>query len=125
MPLTENHIKQLHGTLLRFTPRDEYHRGSYKTTPNNVEAFDERGRSVGVIFETASPFDTPRLMQELTAWQFHGFPPFRNFSDATYSPLIPAARFTPAATLGCPISATPALGPPTNRPSMDARVTGW
>ena len=68
MPLTENHVKQLHGTLLKFSPRDEYHRGSYKTSPNNVEAFDERGRSVGVIFETASPFDTPRLMQELTMW---------------------------------------------------------
>src|SRR6267378_5816057 len=68
MPLTENHVKQLHGTLLKFSPRDEYHRGSYKTSPNNVEAFDERGRSVGVIFETASPSDTPRLMQELTVW---------------------------------------------------------
>lgn len=66
--LTENHIKQLHGTLLKFSPRDEHHRGGYKTVPNNVEAFDKHGRSVGVIFETASPFDTPRLMQELVAW---------------------------------------------------------
>ena len=68
IPLTENHIKQLHGTLLKFSDRDEHHRGNYKTTINNVEAFDEHGRSVGVIFETATPFDTPRLMEELVAW---------------------------------------------------------
>src|SRR4030095_2042922 len=68
IPLDENHIKQLHGTLLKFSHRDEHHRGDYKKTPNNVEAFDEHGRSVGVIFETATPFDTPRLMHELVTW---------------------------------------------------------
>ena len=68
IPFDENHIKQLHGVLLKFSSRDEHHRGEYKKTANNVEAFDEHGRSVGVIFETASPFDTPRLMQELVAW---------------------------------------------------------
>ena len=68
IPLSENHIKQLHGVLLKFSARDEHHRGNYKGTPNNVEAFDERGRSVGVIFETASPSDTPRLMHELVGW---------------------------------------------------------
>src|SRR5437879_6680056 len=35
MPLTENHIKQLHGTLLRFSHRDEYHRGGYQMPRNN------------------------------------------------------------------------------------------
>ena len=71
IPLTENHIKQLHATLLKFSTRDEDHRGNYKNVTNNVEAFDERGRSVGVIFETATPFDTPHLMQELVAWTNH------------------------------------------------------
>jgi len=69
--LTENHVKQLHGTLLKFSNRDEHHRGGYKTIANNVEAFDQHGRSVGVIFETAAPFDTPRLMQELVRWTNH------------------------------------------------------
>jgi Fic family protein len=68
IPLNENHIKQLHGTLLKYSPRDERHRGEYKKLPNNVEAFDQHGRSVGVIFETATPFDTPRLMEELVNW---------------------------------------------------------
>jgi Fic family protein len=68
IPLTENHIKQLHGILLKFSDKDERHRGHYKTVANNVEAFDEKGRSIGVIFETATPFDTPRLMEELVTW---------------------------------------------------------
>ncbi len=47
---------------------DERHLGNYKTLPDNVEAFDADGRSVGIIFETATPFDTPRLMESLVAW---------------------------------------------------------
>jgi hypothetical protein len=58
--LTENHIRQLHRDLLAHSTKDERHRGSYKTLPNHVEAFDENGNSLGVVFETATPFDTPR-----------------------------------------------------------------
>lgn len=65
IPLTENHIKQLHGILLKFSSRDVAHRGEYKKFPNNVEAFDVDGKSIGVIFETATPFDTPTLMTRL------------------------------------------------------------
>ena len=68
MPLTENHVKQLHGALLRYSDKDERHRGQYKTQSNQVEAFDEAGRSVGVIFQTASPFETPMRMAELLGW---------------------------------------------------------
>lgn len=66
--LTENHIRQLHQTLLRHSDKDERHRGSYKTLPNNVAAFDADGREIGIIFETATPFDTPRDMEALVAW---------------------------------------------------------
>lgn len=65
IPLTENHVKQLHGILLKFSSKDVSHRGDYKKFPNSVEAFDADGKSIGVIFETAAPFDTPRLMAEL------------------------------------------------------------
>ena len=68
IPLTENYIQQLHGILLRYSSKDEHHRGRYKTLSNNVEAFGPNGESLGVIFETASPFDTPRKMQELITW---------------------------------------------------------
>lgn len=66
--LTENHIGQLHLTLLRHSAKDERHRGSYKTLRNDVVAIDAEGRQIGVVFETASPFDTPREMERLVAW---------------------------------------------------------
>ncbi|MDR1995497.1 Fic family protein [Azonexus sp.] len=66
--LTENHIRQLHQTLLRHSDKDERHRGGYKTLPNNVVAFDADGRETSVVFATASPFDTPREMEALVAW---------------------------------------------------------
>ena len=65
---TENHIKQLHRNLLVYSDKDERHRGSYKTAPNSVVAFDENRVQVGIVFETATPFDTPRLMTELVTW---------------------------------------------------------
>ncbi len=68
IPLTENHIKQLQRDLLRYSEKDERHRGEYKSVRNDVGAFDPDGNMIGVVFETASPFDTPRRMQELVAW---------------------------------------------------------
>jgi hypothetical protein len=54
--------------LLKYSTRDNHHRGEYKKLPNNVEAFNADGKSLGVIFETALPFDTPSLMTELVEW---------------------------------------------------------
>ncbi|MEJ2670106.1 MAG: Fic family protein [Gammaproteobacteria bacterium] len=68
IPITENFIKQLHRDLLQFSNKDIRHRGEYKKLRNDVGAFDANGNMVGVVFETASPFDTPRRMQELIAW---------------------------------------------------------
>ena len=68
LALTENHIKQLHRDLLRYTDKDERHRGEYKTVNNHVEAFDAQGHCLGIVFQTASPFDTPQLMRELIDW---------------------------------------------------------
>ena len=66
--LTENHIKQLHRDLLVYSAKDARHRGGYKTSTNSVVAFDDMGKQLGVVFETATPFDTPRLMTELVHW---------------------------------------------------------
>ena len=68
IPITENHIRQLHRDLLRYSEKDERHRGSYKTLRNDVGAFDADGKMVGIVFETSTPFDTPRRMQELLEW---------------------------------------------------------
>ena len=68
IPITENHIKQLHRDLLQYSDKDERHRGVYKAIRNDVGAFDAEGKMIGIVFETATPFDTPQQMTELVAW---------------------------------------------------------
>jgi Fic family protein len=65
---TENHLKQLHSVLLKFSSKDVSHRGEYKKLSNNVVAFDASGAEIGVVFETASPFETPLAMEKLVNW---------------------------------------------------------
>ena len=88
IPLTENYIKQLHRDLLVHSIKDERHRGSYKTSTNHVSAFDADGKEVGIVFETATPFDTPRLMNELSAWTQ------TELTDGKLHPLLVSAIFT-------------------------------
>ncbi|MGQ0563563.1 MAG: Fic family protein [Gemmobacter sp.] len=66
--ITLNHIRQLHRDLLRHSDKDARHRGAWKTSENAIAAFDETGKQIGVVFETASPFDTPARMTELVEW---------------------------------------------------------
>ena len=82
LALTENHIKQLHRDLLKYSFKDRRHRGDYKTLDNHVEAFGPNGERLDVVFETASPFDTPRLMTALVAWAE------RNLEDSELHQLI-------------------------------------
>ncbi len=73
IPLTENYIKQFHGILLKFSSKDVHHRGEYKKVSNNVEVFDADGKSIGIVFEAATPFDTPLQMKELIQWTNESF----------------------------------------------------
>jgi Fic family protein len=68
IPFNESHIKQLHQILLRHSEKDTRHRGQYKTNSNSVAAFDENGVQIAIVFDTATSFDTPRLMTELVGW---------------------------------------------------------
>jgi Fic family protein len=68
IPITENYMKQLHSILLKYSDKDERHRGKYKQVDNHIEAFNQEGDSLGVILTTASPFETPLLMEELIFW---------------------------------------------------------
>ena len=86
--LSENHIKQLHRDLLRHSAKDERHRGEYKTNPNHVSAFDAEGREIGVVFETASPFETPLKMRKLVTWTRDAL------SDKALHPLLVIGIFT-------------------------------
>lgn len=65
---TENNIKQLHSWLLKYSDKDHYHRGEYKKLSNHIEAFDEHGKSLGIVSQTAVAFETPFKMQELVFW---------------------------------------------------------
>src|SRR5206468_3166851 len=62
------YIQQLHGELMRYSEKDKWHKGSYKRSPNHVEAFDAEGKSLGIVFETSSPFETPIRMRALMEW---------------------------------------------------------
>ena len=88
IPLSVNYIKQLHGELLKHSKKDIRHRGEYKTLSNSVEAFTPEGESIGVIFETAKPFDTPRLVDELVTWANNGL------TEKRLHPLLITALFT-------------------------------
>jgi len=50
---------------MRFSTKDAWHLGKYKKHPNHVAAFDEKGNEIGIIFETAFPFETPRVMEKI------------------------------------------------------------
>jgi Fic family protein len=87
LTLTENHIKQLHSVLLKFSTKDEPHRGEYKKQPNNVVAYDGEGQEIGVVFETAPPFRTPWEMEELVRWTN------RALEESVMHPLLAVAAF--------------------------------
>ena len=85
--ITENHIRQLHQVLLRHSTKDERHRGTYKTLSNQVVATDEQGVEIGIVFETTTPFDTPREMEELVRWTS------KAIDEASMHPLLIIAVF--------------------------------
>ncbi len=85
--LTDSYIQQLHRELMRYSEKDEWHKGSYKKSPNHVEAFGPDGKSLGVVFETASPFETPLRMSDLIEWTN------KTLGDKTLHPLLVIAIF--------------------------------
>lgn len=78
----ENYIKQLHKILLQYSTKDERHKGNYKKISNAVTAYSPEGRELGIVFETATPFETPLKMEELVNWTR------KNLEDRYYHPLI-------------------------------------
>ncbi len=68
LKISENHIKQLHGVLLKHSSKDIRHRGEYKKLDNHIVAFDENGKEIGVVYKTATPFETPMKITDLITW---------------------------------------------------------
>jgi Fic family protein len=85
--LTENFIQQLHGYLMKYSEKDQWHKGQYKKFPNHVVATDAFGQVVGVVFETSNPLETPIKMQELVDWTVE------NLEKKDWHPLLIIASF--------------------------------
>ncbi|MFD2720215.1 Fic family protein [Hymenobacter monticola] len=82
--ITENSLKGLHSQLLRFSRKDEWHRGNYKQHPNSVEANLPDGTKRLVFATTAPGIATEDAMRALLAWYAQ---------DTATHPLVKCALF--------------------------------
>lgn len=66
---SESTIKYWHKELLKYAEKDKAHRGEYKKQENKVHMVDKAtGHSVAVLFDTTSPYLTPKAIHELIDW---------------------------------------------------------
>lgn len=85
MEISEGTIKNLHNLMMKYSVRDEWHKGNYKQHNNAVEATRPDG-SKQVIFETTAPgFATEDAMRALIKW-WH--------SDIDTHPIVKCALFS-------------------------------
>ncbi len=68
LKFSEGAIKHFHKELLKYVEKDRLHRGNYKTMENKVHMIDEKGQSIGILFDTTPVYLTPISMQELVEW---------------------------------------------------------
>jgi Fic family protein len=68
IPVSENALKNLHNQLLKYSKKDEWHKGNYKQHTSAVEARLPDGSSQ-VIFQTTPPgFPTEDAMRAMVFW---------------------------------------------------------
>lgn len=65
---SESLIKNFHQEILKYSEKDERHKGVYKFGPNRVEAVDAQGKIIGIIFDPTSPHLVAKEMLELAEW---------------------------------------------------------
>jgi Fic family protein len=65
--LTERYIHQLHSILLKYSEKDQAHKGKYKSLSNQVVANYPDGTQ-RIIFQTTQPHLTPHEMKALISW---------------------------------------------------------
>jgi Fic family protein len=66
--ISEGDIKNLHNILLKYSAKDEWHKGNYKQQSNTVEAKYPNG-SNQIIFQTTEPgINTETAMNKLIEW---------------------------------------------------------
>ena len=82
--ISENSIKNLHNQLMKFSDKDNWHKGDYKQNSNSVEATNPDG-SKTIIFNTTPPgIETENAMRALMDWYN---------SDNQTPPLLKVATF--------------------------------
>ncbi len=68
LPLREGVITSLHNQLLKYSTKDDTHRGGYKKKENTVGVLGPDGKVAKIMFETTPAFLTAKEMQELVEW---------------------------------------------------------
>lgn len=68
LPLRESTVQSLHKELLKYSSKDDLHRGEYKQKENIVGILDESGKVAKIMFETTPAWQTPKEMTELVDW---------------------------------------------------------
>lgn len=87
LPLRESVITSLHNQLLKYSNKDDTHRGGYKKKENTVGVLGPDGNVARIMFETTPAYLTPKEMQELVDWTIDAFEKNR------FHPLLVIANF--------------------------------
>ncbi|MEN9613702.1 MAG: hypothetical protein RLZZ347_9 [Candidatus Parcubacteria bacterium] len=73
LPLRESTVTSLHNQLLKYSHKDDTHRGGYKKKENTVGVLGPDGKVAKIMFETTPAFLTAKEMQELVEWTNDAF----------------------------------------------------
>lgn len=73
LPLREGVITSLHNELLKYSNKDDTHRGGYKKKENTVGVLGPDGKVAKIMFETTKAYLTPKEMQEMVDWTSDAF----------------------------------------------------
>lgn len=73
IPFSESTIKFFHQEVLKYTEKDEQHRGQYKQTENKVAMVSPAGEPVEILFDTTEAWKAPAEMRELVEWTQQAF----------------------------------------------------
>jgi len=87
LPLTEGIVTMLHRELLKYSTKDDLHRGTYKRKENLVGVLSEEGNIAQVMFDTTPAWLTQKEMTELVEWTQH------TLEGKRFHPLLVVANF--------------------------------
>ena len=83
--INESNIKNLHNLLLKYSDKDQWHKGNYKQLSNAVEATLPDGTKQIIFQTTNAGFETEDAMRKLIEWYN---------TDTEIHPLIKTAAFS-------------------------------